>query len=446
MTGGNGHRTAEGPPAEPEPGQARGLRELPPSDVQQHLGKLLASDGMAKSAASRRLLTYLVQRALQGNDGPKEIEIAIDVFGRDAGFTGGDDSVVRVAVRTLRQKLLAYYADAGRDDRLVFDIPKGSYHLTAHARAADTATPSAIVPTLPAPHLPTDSGGGRWRLPALVALAVLLLGSLVANAYLLRARSEPADTALARVRDSTMWNELARSDRPLMFLLGDLFMYTQTDTVTGRVQWVRDSSIISGDDLRAFLATHPALAADRGLRYASYVQKSTAAGIAAILPIVHREGRQVEVRLRDELRAEDMADYDIVYLGPVGRIGPLAEGLNKLSRFRFDRDTSGVLDTTMGELHAPEGELSSARTDYALVSRLRGPGGNLIMIITAGGRGAGLAQVIRSATSVEGLERFDHALQRAGVGESDAFEALLSVTGYKQTDLSADIVQLQHLR
>jgi hypothetical protein len=37
-------------------------------------------------------------------------------------------------------------------------------------------------------------------------------------------------------------------------------------------------------------------------------------------------------------------------------------------------------------------------------------------------------------------------LQEAGVGKSDAFEALLSVTGYKQTDLSADIVQLQQLR
>jgi hypothetical protein len=277
-------------------------------------------------------------------------------------------------------------------------------------------------------------------------VGLLLLGSLAANAYLLRTRGGGESADLARIRDSALWSELAGSDRPLMFLLGDLFMYTQTDPVTGRVQWVRDTSIISSDDLRAFLASKPELAADRGLRYASYVQKSTAAGIAAILPILNHEGRQFEVRLRDELRAEDMEQYDIVYLGPVGRIGPLAAGLNKQSRFRFDRDTFGVLDTSVGQLHTPEGELSRERTDYALVSRQRGPGGNLIMIITAGGRGAGLTQVIRSTTSPDGLERFDDALQEAGVGRSDAFEALLSVTGYKQTDLSADIMQLQQLR
>jgi hypothetical protein len=445
MSGENGHQHAEHPHAEIEPGQARELRELPSGEIEHHLEKVLGSEGMVKSYASRRLLTYLVQRSLQGADGPKEVEIAIDVFARDTGFTGGDDSVVRVGVRTLRQKLLAYYADPGRDDRLVFDIPKGSYKLTARIREPDAGATSTVAPVVAEPEVPADRAARRWRLQALVVVGVLLLASLAANAYLLRARGSE-DPELVRIRESALWSELAGSNRPLMFLLGDMFMYTQTDPATGRLQWVRDSTIISSDDLRAFLASRPELAADRGLRYASYVQKSTAAGIAAILPILNRQGRQFEVRLRDELRAEDMEQYDIVYLGPVGRIGPLAAGLNKQSRFRFDRDTSGFMDTSVGELHAPEGELSSDRTDYALVSRVRGPGGNLIMIITAGGRGAGLAQVIRSTTSPEGLERFDSALQAAGVGKSDAFEALLSVTGYKQTDLSADIMQLQQLR
>jgi hypothetical protein len=98
MTGGNRHQHADLPPAEIEPGQARDLHELPPGEVQPYLEKLLGSEGMVKSFANRRLLTYLVQRSLQGTDGPKEVEIAIDVFGRDASFTGGDDSVVRVAV------------------------------------------------------------------------------------------------------------------------------------------------------------------------------------------------------------------------------------------------------------------------------------------------------------------------------------------------------------
>jgi hypothetical protein len=230
-----------------------------------------------------------------------------------------------------------------------------------------------------------------------------------------------------------------------MFLLGDLFMYTQTDPATGRTQTVRDSSINSSEDLRAFLATRPELAADRGLRYASYLQKSTAAGIAAILPLVTHRGRAIEVRLREELMAEDMDRYDIIYLGPISRIGPLAAGLNEASRFRFDAVTSGITDVKLAKMHAPEGELSGQHKDYALVSRLRAPGGNQILIITAGGRNAGLAQVVRSLTTEEGIARFDGRLAEAGVDGDGAFETLMSVTGYRQTDLSAEILQVESL-
>jgi hypothetical protein len=208
---------------------------------------------------------------------------------------------------------------------------------------------------------------------------------------------------------------------------------------------VRDPQINSSDDLRAFLAGNPTLAADRGLRYASYIQKSTAVGMATIIPVIDRAGRRFEVRLRDELRAEDMRAYDIIYVGPMARIGPLDAHLHGGSRFRFDAASSGVTDIESGQLHLPEGDLGGHHKDYALVSRFEGPGGNHILIITAGGRNAGLAQVVRTATSAEGLASFQRGFREAGIGESDAFEALLSVTGYKQTDLAAEILAVRRL-
>src|SRR3982750_2155395 len=105
-------------------GGADSARQIDEAEVARYLQRLLASNALAKSAGNRRLLEYLVQRHLQGAEGPKETEIAIDLFGRDASFHGGDDSVVRVTMRGLRQKLLEYYSGQGKDDRLVFDIPK----------------------------------------------------------------------------------------------------------------------------------------------------------------------------------------------------------------------------------------------------------------------------------------------------------------------------------
>ena len=427
-------------------GGAESLQEGSDADIAAHLQRLLGSEALAKSAANRRLLTYLVQCYGQRTDGPKEAEIAIDVFGRDASFHGGDDSVVRVAMRGLRQKLIEYYAGQGKDDRLIFDIPKGSYRLKVVQRGdAPIVAEPAAVPEVTATGVPaTQAPRSLWGRVALGALLGALIVSLAANLYLWRDRS-PADSALAQVRSSALWRDVAASDRPIMFVLGDIFMYTQADPVTGRTQTVRDPQISSSEDLRAFLASNPELASVRGLRYASYLQKSTAVALATLIPVVNRPGRRIEIRLRDELRAEDLGRYDIVYVGPFSRMGPLDAIVNQTARWRFDAGSSGVSDVASGKVYRPEGELADHRKDYALVASFPGSQSTRIVILTAGGRNAGLGQVVRTMTTPDGLADLDRKLQAHGVAASGAFEALLSVAGYRQTDLSAEILEARKL-
>jgi hypothetical protein len=416
------------------------MQEPSEEQIRQHLDSLVGSDCLSKSVTSQRLLSYLVHRSLSGAEGPKETEIAIDVFGRDVSFNGGDDSVVRVAMRGLRQKLVEYYAGPGRDDALAFEIPKGSYRLavTRRQRAAEAPVQAAERSTSALAEAPAPRRS--WGPAAAVATALLCL-SLALNLYVWL-RPPPVEPEQAGIRSSALWKDIVASRRPVMFVLGDLFMYTQSDPVTGRTQTVRDPQINSSDDLRAFLATQPQLAAERGLRYASYVQKSTAAGMAAIIPIITGSPRPTEVRLRDELRAEDLQRYDIIYLGPISRIGPLDGSFYGHSRYRFDAPSSVLTDVRTNQAYKPEGDLGGHHKDYALVSRFRGPAGNTIVVITAGGRNAGLQQVVRAVTTAEGLGLFDQRLRDAGADDADAFEALLEVTGYKQTDLSAGIVEI----
>ncbi|MET0293132.1 MAG: hypothetical protein ABW136_12295, partial [Steroidobacteraceae bacterium] len=423
---------------------------LDEAGINAHLQRVLTSEGFAKSATNCRLLTYLVQRHLQGADAPKEAELAIDVFGRDASFHGGDDSVVRVAVRGMRQKLLEYYAGPGKNDRLVLDVPKGSYRLRTLSRdetavAPDPAAVSTpVVEAAPQPAtpelLPSASTRSRisrsgWLAVAAGALLVLSMAFNVLQWTLQRERSD--DPALAVVRASALWQPVVASSRPVLVVLGDIFMYTQTDAATGRTQTVRDPQISSPEELRAFLASNPALASVRGLRYASYLQKSTAVALAKVLPVVTTPGREVEVRLRDELRTEDFARYDIVYAGPLVRLGPLDAALQGVAQYRFDAATSGVADIAGDKVFRPEGDLGEHRKDYALVSRFRGPEGSQVVILTAGGRNAGLTQVVRTVTTPEGLEPFERALRDAKADARSAFQAVLEVAGYRQTDLSA---------
>lgn len=413
------------------------MSEPTPEQIRATLAQLLAGETLSKSAANRRLLTYLVDRMLSGGDGPKEVEIAIDVFGRDASFNGAEDSVVRVAIRSLRQKLLEHYSAAGNQDQLVFDVPKGGYRLTVSPR---------VVPPLAQdpPHAAVPPGAGpvarrRWMVAA--GITVLLV-SLAGNLWMWNTRPG-RDGELHQVKHSALWAPFADERRPLLFVLGDLFMYTQTDPVTGRTQTVRDSRINSSEDLRAFLASNPTLSADRGLRYSTMIQKATAVGLVRLLQLLDAPGRPIEVRLRDELQADDLRAFDIVYLGPITRLGPLASDNHMGTRYRFDPSNNRITDIQSGKVYAPEGELGAHHRDYALVSRFPGSAGNHIMVLTSGARNAGLLQVVSTLTSAAGVKAIQAAAGAAGLPQS--FEALVSVAGYKQTDLSAEVVEVHPL-
>lgn len=415
--------------------------------IRGHLEKLLISDQLGKSEASRKLLIYLVERSLHEHT-PKEVEIAVDVFGKGASFNGAEDSVVRVAVRTLRQKLAEYYAAAGENDGLQFVIPKGGYRLTvvpvpAQSSAPAVGTAAAAMAGAGITGTGTPVRLRRWAFGAvLLLLALSLLGNLVLWS---RDAPAPVDPTRARIRSSPVWADVVASQRPLTIVLGDLFMFTQVDSRTGRTLTVRDTQINSSEELRAFLASNPAFAAERGQRYVSMVQKSAAVGMASILQIVDRPGRHIEVTVRDELQAEQILNNDIIYVGPLTGLGPLLGYYQSRSRYRYNPADSTLTNIESHKAFSPEGTLSAERVDYALAAKFAGPNGNHLIVLTSGVRNAGLLQVVRMMTSPAGLDRLERRLRGRPGALPDSFEALLTVAGFRQTDLSADIVEVDAL-
>jgi hypothetical protein len=435
------------------------MADADPVATRQHLQRLLSSEHMEKSEASQKLLRYLAERALRGET-PKETEIAIDVFGRDASFNSAEDSLVRVAVRALRRRLHDYYSGPGQRDEVQFDIPKGGYRLVCVPRevapvrdeiapvpSPEAATSAAASPPAPpAEHELARSRNFRVRAWAFAA-TVLLAVSVLVNAYLWLNRANPAiDPAAMEMARSALWSGIIDSDRPLMLVVGDGFMYTQVDPHTGRVQLVRDRAINSSEELRIFLASNPEVAAGKGQRYTSMVQKSTAIGMASILRLVNRPGRQLEVRARDDLQVDDLQKYDIIYIGPLSRLGPLAGHYELQSRYRYEQQTAGIRDTVTGKSYAPEGETTVKHTEYALAARFIGPSGNRIVILTPGGRNSGMLLTVRLATTPKGLQELEKRMRDSSGGTlPDSFEALLSVTSFGQTDVAAEVLDVHAL-
>jgi hypothetical protein len=434
--------------------------------IRRHLQKLLSSGQMEKSEASQKLLRYLAERAVRGET-PKETEIAIDVFGRDASFNSAEESLVRVGVRALRRRLHDYYADGGQHDEMQFVIPKGGYRLICVPREAapahDEAAPAPAAESSAALTSPASTAEpavgqpevtavrSKWperkwvRLWGLGATALLLV-SVSINAYLWLNRTKlTVDPTTAELARTPFWSGIVDSDRPLMLVLGDGFMYTNVDPLTGRVQLIRDRAINSSEELRVFLAANPSIAQGRGQRYTSMLQKSTAIGMASVLRLVSHPGRQIEVRARDDLQVDDLQKYDIIYIGPLSRLGPLAGHYELQSRYRYEPQTAGIRDIVTGRAFVPDGELTGKHTEYALAARFIGPSGNRIMILTPGGRNSGMLLTVRTFTSAKELQDVARRLLASHDRLPESFEALLSLTSFGQTDVAAQVLEVHAL-
>src|SRR5215470_7740325 len=107
--------------------------------VRQQLTCILASSIFAHSHRQSRFLRYIVQATLTGDaDRLNQRIIGIEVFDRPDSFDPVVDSLVRVEAGRLRSKLREYYDESGKYDRVLIELPKGSYavrigHMPAHA-------------------------------------------------------------------------------------------------------------------------------------------------------------------------------------------------------------------------------------------------------------------------------------------------------------------------
>ncbi|MGB7600573.1 MAG: hypothetical protein WBM24_09730 [Candidatus Sulfotelmatobacter sp.] len=156
----------------------------------QQIDKLINSHSLRGSESLCKLLRYLAETSLDHHGAAvKEYQIATEVLGRSHGFDPQSDSTVRVQAGRLRVKLEEYYAHDGADDEIVVELPKKSYALTFHVRAAASSPGNLAV----AARVREETDRRIARLPSNRgwAIAVLLLSALlvVALIFVFRGRS-----------------------------------------------------------------------------------------------------------------------------------------------------------------------------------------------------------------------------------------------------------------
>jgi eukaryotic-like serine/threonine-protein kinase len=138
-----------------------------PELVLEQLEHVLQSPSFRSADRSAKILRFLVEQTVAGQaDRLKEYVIGTEALGRDASFDPRIDSIARVEVSRLRNRLEQYYATSGGADRIRFVLPRGSY-VPSFEERPEVATEA------PPPSRGVRSG---WVIVGAVLGGVVLLG------------------------------------------------------------------------------------------------------------------------------------------------------------------------------------------------------------------------------------------------------------------------------
>jgi hypothetical protein len=154
------------------------------TEQKHELERIIASGIFDRAPSLAQVLAYVCEKYFHGTAGEiKEYNIAIDALGRSPEFDQKKDSIVRVQVHRLRERLAEYYMKDGADHPIHIVIPQGQYVpsfitreiLPSPAAEAEVGKPSDVLAeTAAAP-------AAGWKRPVLsVAIAAVAAAGIVA--------------------------------------------------------------------------------------------------------------------------------------------------------------------------------------------------------------------------------------------------------------------------
>jgi hypothetical protein len=386
--------------------------------------RIRGSGQLGRGTQMQRLFEFLVACQAQARV-PKELEIAVDGFGRGADFDVAQDATVRVTVHKLRRRLEEFYRDEGAaaPHRLV--LPRGEYRLTLE---------NAAVPDPPAPE-ESRAPSPRERL-AWIAATVLAVVCIALVTVLLR--RPDVDERVARVRESPLWAPLLDDSLPIQLVLGDYYIFGETDQAGDVHRLIRDFNVNSRQDLEQRFIADPQLAAHYADLNLGYLPTSSAQALREVLPVVTAAGKHVTLTLASELDPSTVKTTHVIYIGYLSALGMLEEMVFGGSRYAFGGSYDELIDGETGKMWVSDaGEPHSGTeryTDYAYVASVTGPG-DVRHLIIAGTRDTGLMQAAENLAAPD-------AVRELARGKPDwrSFEALYEVHGVNGVNVESRLL------
>lgn len=472
---------------------------LPTTDqCQQQVQRILKSATFRNAVTLQQLLQFLTARVFEGGaEFLKEYTIGVEAFGRPHDFDPKTDTIVRVQIHRLRQKLAEYYESDGSRDPILVEIPKGHYlprfetvtELGAGNREdtapeADAAISSGKprarqIPESFVPGEVNEQGRpgsiffSRKAIVGVATIAVFAAGFWAGNRQLRNGRvgtsalTDP-QTALANSNDPvrTFWtNFLGNDPAPVIAYPDAVFLLDDSnDLFRFRRGASDDRGTFVDPHLAQQFASNPSLVAKAGQLYYEngYTGAGELQGIALLSNLFGQMGIRATIKPSRDVTPDDLRQHNVILLGSpfqnvaVAQLIATGDFNFKNPDSRHEQWRAQILNAHPLANESPaygterDPNTKALKTDYGIITVQSGVTPGRYIAVLGGLDTTGTEGVTLFATSKPGIEELSKGLASSGVptGKNDMpqFQALIRVRLQKGYDvLGASMVAVHRL-
>jgi hypothetical protein len=470
-----------------------------PDQCQKQVQRILKSATFRNSATLQQLFQFLTAKVFEGGaEALKEYTIGVEAFGRPEDFDPKTDTIVRVQIHRLRQKLAEYYEADGSRDPILIEIPKGhylpSFESAPIAGADDPA--GASTPQLDGvisvatyfPEQDIDNGGlrtdqtkrrtgwsffSRMAITAASVIVVFVAGFFLGNKQLksdIAGIAPSAGTQLAAGNSAdpvkAFWASFLGNDSaPVIAYPDAVFLLDDSnDLFRFRRGASDDRGALVDPHLAQQFASSPSLVAKAGQLYYEngYTGTGELQGIAMLSNLFGQIGVKATVKPSRDVTPDDLRQHNVILLGSPFQNVAVAQLLT-MGDFNFKNPDSRHEQwrAQIVNAHPRANEALSygterdpgtqaLTTDYSLITIQSGVVPGRYIAVLGGLDTTGTEGATLFATSRPGVEELSRALaaQASSVakGEMPLFQALIRVRLEKGYDvLGASLVAVHRL-
>jgi hypothetical protein len=400
----------------------------------KQIDKIVGSHGLHGSESLCKLLRYFAHHALDHPGAPlKEYQIATEVFGRPADFDPQLDSTIRVQAGRLRSKLAEYYASEGTEDSILVELPKGTYVLSFHHRAADARGHSTLR------HEPDDAAAqhpsSKW-LAAFVVASILLAASLVAVAALVSRKTgtsalagevEPAPASFR-----IFWNPFVTGPEEPWVIFSNAAFIGRPETGMRYYNPTRDP---------------------QGQIWDHYTGVGEVLAVHNLDQVFGLLRRRIRVKRGSLFSLDDAQNNDLIFVGSPSENLTLLD-IPGSKEFVFKRLTSGPRQGDLGivNVHPQSGEpgvvvaspsASPLTEDYAIIALMPGLNPVRSVMILAGTTTFGTQGAVEFVSRQNSVADLLSRLSVTKTGDLEPFEALLHVKVARGVPVETELVAVR---